>query len=152
MRRRFGLILVFFLAAAELWGQTYERTDLRDRDRLVILLFGDSGTGKAGQHRVGRAMYEICRERDCQFALMLGDNVYENGIQVTARDSVQGSYQEILDQFNEKFEAPYRRFEEIEGFRFGAVLGNHDYRKNNACKNSLTLGVRLASHMKPSRS
>ncbi len=83
MRRRFGLILVFFLAAAELWGQTYERTDLRDRDRLVILLFGHSGTGKAGQHRVARAMYEICRERDCQFALMLGDNVYENGIQGT---------------------------------------------------------------------
>ncbi len=69
MRRRFGLILDFFLAAAELWSQTYERTDLRDRDRLVILLFGDSGTGKAGQYRVARATYEICRERDCKFAL-----------------------------------------------------------------------------------
>ena len=130
MRRPLWLSLGVFLAAAELGGQTYDRTDLRDRDRLVILLFGDSGTGDAGQHRVGSAMYEICRERDCQFALMLGDNVYENGIQVTARNSVEDSYQEILDQFNEKFEAPYRRFEEIEGFRFWAVLGNHDYRKN----------------------
>lgn len=130
MRRRFGLFLVFFLAGAEIGAQTYERTDLREQDRLVILVFGDSGTGDAGQHRVGRAMYETCRERDCRFALMLGDNVYDNGIEVKARDSVPGSYQEILDQFDEKFEAPYRRFEEIEGFRFWAVLGNHDYRRN----------------------
>lgn len=115
---------------ATLLAQPYAVTDLRDQSRLVILVFGDGGTGKAGQYRVGRAMYEICRQRGCQLALMLGDNIYENGIRVTQRDSVEGSYQEILDQFDEKFEAPYQRFENIPGFHFWAVLGNHDYRRN----------------------
>ena len=120
----------FLLVVASLLAQPYEVTDLSRRDRLVILVFGDSGTGNAGQHRVGRAMYEVCRQRGCQLALMLGDNIYENGIRVTMRDSVDGSYREILDQFEEKFEAPYQRFENIPGFHFWAVLGNHDYRRN----------------------
>ena len=118
------------LLLASLLGQPFEVTDLRDQDRLVILVFGDAGTGEAGQYRVGRAMYEVCRQRGCQLALMLGDNIYENGIQVTMRNSAEGSYQEILDQFDEKFEAPYQRFENIPGFHFWAVLGNHDYRRN----------------------
>ena len=120
----------FLLVVASLLAQLYEVTDLSGRDRLVILVFGDSGTGDAGQHRIGRAMYEVCRQRGCQLALMLGDNIYENGIRVTMRDSVEGSYREILDQFEEKFEAPYQRFENIPGFHFWAVLGNHDYRRN----------------------
>ena len=33
--------------AAEPWP--FEVTDLRSRDRLVILVFGDGGTGEAGQ-------------------------------------------------------------------------------------------------------
>lgn len=121
-----GLLLVL----AALATQPYEVTDLSEQDRLVILVFGDSGTGEAGQYRVGRAMFEVCRQRGCQLALMLGDNIYSNGIRVTMRDSVEGSYQEILDQFDEKFEAPYQRFEDIPGFHFWPVLGNHDYRRN----------------------
>lgn len=125
-----ALILVF-LAASTVSAQTpYDVTDLGSQERLVILVFGDAGTGNAGQYRVGRAMYEVCRRRGCQLALMLGDNIYENGIRVTQRDSVEGSYREILDQFHEKFEAPYQRFEEFPGFHFWAVLGNHDYRRN----------------------
>jgi len=108
----------------------YEVTDLRNEDRLVILVFGDGGTGKAGQYRVGRAMAETCRRRGCQLALMLGDNFYENGVAVQSRDSVAASYQEILDQFDAKFEAPYQRFQELPGFHFWVTLGNHDYRKN----------------------
>jgi tartrate-resistant acid phosphatase type 5 len=124
------------LAAASLLGQPYEAyeayevTDLRDQARLVILVFGDAGTGDAGQHRVGRAMYEVCRRRACQLALMLGDNIYENGIEVRERDNVEASYREILDQFEMKFEAPYQRFEDLRGFHFWGVLGNHDYRRN----------------------
>lgn len=125
------ITIPILLAASTLSAQTpYEVTDLSKQERLVILVFGDAGTGNAGQYRVGRAMYEVCRRRGCQLALMLGDNLYENGIQVTMRDSVEGSYREILDQFDEKFEAPYQRFEEFPGFHFWAVLGNHDYRRN----------------------
>jgi hypothetical protein len=124
-------LLLVLLAVSTVSAQPpYEVSDLSDRGQLVMLVFGDAGTGDAGQYRVGRAMYEVCRRRGCQLALMLGDNIYENGVRVTARDSVEGSYREILDQFDEKFEAPYQRFEEFPGFHFWAVLGNHDYRRN----------------------
>ena len=108
----------------------FDVTDLSDRERLVLLVLGDSGTGNAGQYRVGQAMFETCRQRGCDLALMLGDNIYENGIEVKSRASVDASYREILQQFDQKFEAPYRSFESIPGFQFWIVLGNHDYRKN----------------------
>ena len=112
--------------------ELYPVRDLTDARRLVILIFGDAGTGEAGQYRVGRAMYDVCRERGCQLALMLGDNIYENGIQVSASNagSAAASAEEILSQFDAKFEAPYRAFEELDRFAFWAVLGNHDYRRN----------------------
>ncbi len=125
-----ALVLVLLVASTVRAQTPYEVTDLSKRERLVILMFGDGGTGNAGQYRVGRAMYEVCRRRGCHLALMLGGNLYENGIQVTMRDSVEGSYREIIDQFDEKFEAPYQRFDEFPGFHFWAVLGNHDYRRN----------------------
>ena len=115
-------------AAAQSWP--FQVTDLRDREKLVILVLGDGGTGDAGQYRVGQAMYEVCRQRRCDFALMLGDNIYENGIEVKARDDVDASYREIFDQFDEKFESPYGSFIDLPGFHFWIVLGNHDYRKN----------------------
>ncbi len=121
-------LLVSLLGASSV--TPYEIADLRDADRLVILVFGDGGTGKAGQFRVGRAMAETCRKRGCQLALMLGDNMYENGIPVTHRSSVEASLQEILEQFEEKFESPYQRFEEFPDFHFWVALGNHDYRRN----------------------
>jgi len=123
----------FVLFLARLAGTApwpFEVTDLRQREKLVFLVFGDGGTGQAGQYRVGLAMYETCRHRGCDLALMLGDNIYENGIEVTSGTDVQASYREILDQFDRKFEDPYRSFREIVGFHFWVSLGNHDYRKN----------------------
>ena len=77
-----GLVLLTSHAAA----QTFSVTDLSDADKVVILLFGDSGTGEAGQYRVGRAMVDVCRERGCRFGLAFGDVLYENGIRVDARE------------------------------------------------------------------
>ena len=108
----------------------FEVTDLRDRETLTILVFGDAGTGDAGQHRVGRAMFDVCQARRCDFAVMLGDNIYENGIEVDSRDDDQASFREILAQFDEKFAKPYAQFSALPGFHFWGVLGNHDYRRN----------------------
>jgi predicted phosphodiesterase len=109
-----------------------EVADHRQNDRLVILAFGDSGTGHGGQYRVGNAMYQICRQRACDLALMMGDNIYENGIAVTDLSSAEASLREIRAQFEEKFEGPYQQFEQFGRFDFWAVLGNHDYRRNSA--------------------
>ena len=124
------LLFVSAFARAGLPGWPFDVTDLSDQDELIILVFGDSGTGKAGQYRVGQAMYEVCRQRGCDFALMLGDNIYDDGIEVRARSDAVASYREILDQFDRKFEAPYRNFGEFSGFHFCVVAGNHDYRRN----------------------
>lgn len=104
----------------------FEITDLTGRSRLVILVFGDAGTGNAGQYRVGSAMADVCRERRCDLALMLGDLVYEDGIEVSVRDRADASFAEIIRQFDAKFARPYRGFEAFPGFHFWAVLGNHD--------------------------
>ncbi len=85
-----AIILLFLSASlgASLPGWPFDVTDLSDRNELVILVLGDSGTGKAGQYRVGHAMYEVCRQRGCDFALMLGDNIYEP---LTRKFIVRGS-------------------------------------------------------------
>ena len=114
--------------SAQQWP--FEVTDLTDRSTLTILVFGDGGTGEAGQYRVGQAMADVCRRRGCDLALMLGDNLYENGIEVRSRDDTDASLQEILSQFANKFGRPYERFENFPGFHFWVSLGNHDYRRN----------------------
>ncbi len=115
-------------ATARQWP--FDVTDLRDRSSLVILVFGDSGTGEAGQYRVGDAMSQICRQRGCDLGLILGDVLYENGIEVKVRSDADASYQEIIGQFQQKFERAYERFSQLPGFHFWITPGNHDYRKN----------------------
>lgn len=77
-----------------------------------FLALGDTGEGNVTQFRVAAAMRGVCAELGCDFALLLGDNFYNSGV-----DSVTDS------QFEEKFETPYVGLD----FPFYAVLGNHDY-------------------------
>jgi len=81
-------------------------------DVVRFVALGDTGEGNEAQHAVGQAMGVICAERGCDFALLLGDNFYNSG--VDAADD---------PQFHDKFEAPYAHL----GFPFYVVLGNHDY-------------------------
>ncbi|MBX9768598.1 MAG: metallophosphoesterase [Bdellovibrionales bacterium] len=84
--------------------------------RKVFLVFGDAGTGSREQYKVGDAMYRVCQTRGCDFALMLGDNIYENGVK-TVSDP----------QFQTKFEQPYSAFGR---FDFWAAPGNHDWHQD----------------------
>jgi tartrate-resistant acid phosphatase type 5 len=77
--------------------------------RFVIV--GDTGTGEPAQYAVAAAMATVCAKRGCQFALGLGDNIYEYG-PASVKDP----------QFQEKFEKPYAKL----AFPFFMVLGNHD--------------------------
>lgn len=78
--------------------------------RFVAL--GDAGEGNEGQHQVGQALATVCEERGCDFALYLGDNIYDVGV-TSAMD----------EQFDMKFEQPYAMLD----FPFYVTLGNHDY-------------------------
>ena len=61
---------------------------------------------------------------------MLGDDLYENGIEVRHRNDGQANLLDILSQFDDKFARPYQAFERLPGFYFWVPLGNHDYRYN----------------------
>ena len=129
-----AMALAMVVAVTAVRAQTgswpFAVTDLRDRDTLTVLVFGDAGTGRAGQYRVGEAMADVCSRSGCDFAVTLGDNIYENGIEVDERDDPDASYREIMTQFDDKFERPYQRFKDFPGFHFWISLGNHDYRRN----------------------
>lgn len=112
-------------SASQTWP--FEVTDHREKSRIVILVYGDGGTGEAGQYRVGHAMAEVCAARGCDFGIALGDNIYENGIEVRHRDSAAASHREILDQFDRKFAQPYAGLAARPGFQIWIAAGNHDY-------------------------
>jgi hypothetical protein len=79
--------------------------------RFAVL--GDVGKGNAGQHAVGAALAAVCTELGgCDHALLLGDNIYDAGVD-DADDP----------QWQTKFEEPYAAAD----FPFYATLGNHDY-------------------------
>ena len=75
---------------------------------------GDTGKGGAPQFKVGETLAKDCVAVDCEFSLLLGDNVYDEGI-TSAKDP----------KMIEVFEKPYKDFPKA----FYAILGNHDYGK-----------------------
>ncbi|MFK7823936.1 MAG: hypothetical protein AB8G05_07260 [Oligoflexales bacterium] len=89
--------------------------DSDSSDDVVILAFGDSGTGRTGQMNVANSMKDVCSFEDCDFGITLGDNIYENGV-VDVNDS----------QFESKFEVPYGPLE----IPFYITYGNHDEQGN----------------------
>jgi tartrate-resistant acid phosphatase type 5 len=79
---------------------------------LRFVALGDTGKGNAGQLAVGNAIAAWCATRGCEFAVLLGDNIYDTGVT------------SITDpQWQTKFEIPYAAV----NMPFYAVLGNHDY-------------------------
>jgi tartrate-resistant acid phosphatase type 5 len=76
-----------------------------------FIAIDDSSTGEDGQYKVADAMQDVCEQRGCEFAIGLGDNIYESGV-----DGVHDI------QFDTKFEDPYKNI----GFPFYMALGNHD--------------------------
>lgn len=79
------------------------------RARFAVL--GDSGKGNTAQRAVAVAMRDVCQHKGCDFVLLLGDNIYDAGV-----DSVTDT------QWQTKFEMPYADID----LPFYAALGNHD--------------------------
>lgn len=77
--------------------------------------FGDFGTGGTAQYLVAEAIEKKCKAAGCDFAVTLGDNIYNDGVKSVSDP-----------QFLSKFEKPFARLP----FNFYMSLGNHDYRGN----------------------
>jgi tartrate-resistant acid phosphatase type 5 len=77
-----------------------------------FIAMGDTGEGNQAQRDVAIAIRDLCAQEGCDFVLLLGDNIYDAGV-----DGVDDA------QWQEKFEIPYMDVD----LPFYAVLGNHDY-------------------------
>lgn len=86
-------------------------------DILQFIALGDTGTGEEMQYKVAAAIKKKCETSGCDMVLLLGDNIYMDGVS-SDNDS----------QFQSKFELPYQYID----LPFYAVLGNHDYGGNGA--------------------
>jgi tartrate-resistant acid phosphatase type 5 len=80
--------------------------------RVRFIALGDAGKGNADQRKVAIAMRDVCAAKGCDFVVMLGDNIYDAGV-----DSVTDP------QWQQKFEQPYMDV----NLPFYVALGNHDY-------------------------
>lgn len=76
-----------------------------------FLVLGDTGSGGAGQYKVAAAAVQVCAALGCDFAIVNGDNIYDNGVE-SPHDP----------QFEAKFELPYADL----AIPFYLALGNHD--------------------------
>jgi hypothetical protein len=116
------LIAVALAAAGPLVAAEPPGADHRGSNRLRFLVFGDSGTGEREQYTVGRHMAEECKTRGgCDFALMLGDNLYGRGLK-PLRETDEGPL--FDEKFRERFERPYEPLGTID---LWLVPGNHDW-------------------------
>ena len=79
---------------------------------VKFIAMGDTGKGNADQRRVAMAIRDLCAARGCDFVLMLGDNIYDAGVESTTDP-----------QWQSKFEQPYHDVD----LPFYVALGNHDY-------------------------
>lgn len=109
-RKRLSLVLVLpFLLSIN--NAKAEETPKKIR----FIAVGDTGTGDRKQYEVAKAIKDKCDKSGCDFVIILGDNIYNNGVK-----SVDDP------QFITKFEKPYKDID----LKFYLTLGNHDYRGN----------------------
>ena len=93
-----------------------------------FVVVGDTGlvaeAGKSGMMPVANAMHQYCGTANCRFALMVGDNIYQNGAAGDGGDS---------ELFRTRFTEPFGRFANLgPDFRFYVALGNHDWYTSRA--------------------
>ncbi|MFN8845392.1 MAG: metallophosphoesterase [Bdellovibrionales bacterium] len=81
---------------------------------LQIVAVGDTGKANEGQKRVATAMGNYCRGIACDYGLLLGDNLYQEG---------------MLDTRDKRMDLVFRDIYGFLNFPFFVTLGNHDYGK-----------------------
>ena len=86
----------------------------RGTEYLEIMVYGDAGTGEAGQKATAAAMTSYASGNTIDLIISLGDNFYPEGV-----ESVDDS------QWIGKFESIYNP--SVLNMPFYSVLGNHDY-------------------------
>jgi len=95
---------------AKLEAHTSDGSTGSELVRFVAI--GDTGQGNSIEADVARAVERKCMSAGCDFAILLGDNIYNSGVSSS-----------MDPQWVTKFEGPFARL----SFDFYPALGNHDY-------------------------
>jgi tartrate-resistant acid phosphatase type 5 len=81
---------------------------------LELVAIGDTGKANAGQKKVAAAIGSYCRGVSCDYGMLLGDNLYDEG---------------MLDTRDKRMDFVFRDIYGFLNFPFLVTLGNHDYGK-----------------------
>lgn len=81
---------------------------------LRFYALGDTGSGNASQQAVADSLAQFHADFGGSFALLLGDNFYEDGVSSTDDPQWASKFEDMYDP-------------SVLDFPFYAVLGNHDY-------------------------
>ena len=83
-----------------------------DDSSIRVLAFGDYGNGSDEQKQVASAMLKYHRQTPCDFAITLGDNFYNNGMESPTDPRWKTWWDALYDPL---------------GIKVYATLGNHDW-------------------------
>ncbi len=106
---------------------------------LKVLAFGDSGScsdpidpSTCKQNEIARSMKAVCDEEGCDMGIMLGDNIYELGVE-----------SENDDQFRYKYEYHYAPL----SMPIYGAIGNHDlWGLNTTAEQQIQAQVNYSKH------
>ncbi|GHB66219.1 hypothetical protein GCM10008107_14210 [Psychrosphaera saromensis] len=112
----------FIAKEKEDWLEDYRPIEEFDHAPIYMYPNTDIATEQTGASAVGNAMAEVCRTRECEFALQLGDNVYPDG--ADAKDGKDD--QKRMDDLILKPLLPL--LTENPDLVIYSALGNHDWK------------------------
>ena len=107
----------FFLLTASLLLLTVTSTIAVDYDhseKINFLIIGDQGKDNDGQLKVAEAMKQFCTLENCDYGILAGDNVYQEGVESPTDMVLERKFDKYYNQLN---------------IPFLVALGNHDYGK-----------------------
>jgi len=99
---------------------------LAEFDHAPVYVYPKSNTAteQGGAQAVGLAMTEVCRHKNCQFAIQLGDNIYPDG--ADASDNKNNT-----KRMDDLILAPLKPlFAENKDLIVYSALGNHDWKSS----------------------
>jgi len=114
----------FIAQAKKKWLADHRPESEFDHTPVYVYPNTSIATEQGGAQAVGLAMTELCREKSCQFAIQLGDNIYPDG--AGADDG-----KEEQKRMNDLILAPLTPlFAENPELMVYSALGNHDWKSS----------------------
>lgn len=125
------LLPVLLLSACGNIGKEKSAQIPSRQDIAHFVAFGDSGYlpskpgRKTGLKLISDSMADLCDSKPCDFALMLGDNIYPDGATGNPQQDKPVFQQVLLDPFG-------RLARHSRDFRVYSMMGNHDWYTSRA--------------------